>query len=66
MSHRLVLKVGKDQLGKDTLVACKHISVRERILRFLLGAKQQLTILVPTSNVRELEIKEVRGNECYA
>ena len=41
------------------IVACRSVSVRERLVRFLLGEKQRLTIIVPGDSVRELAISEV-------
>jgi hypothetical protein len=34
--------------------------VRERLLRFLLGDKHKLTIIVPGDTVSELAIKEIK------
>ena len=40
------------------IVTCRNITVRERILRFLLGDKQRVTILIPGDSVEELAICE--------
>ncbi|AEQ23093.1 hypothetical protein Acin_1884 [Acidaminococcus intestini RyC-MR95] len=35
------------------------MSVRERVLRFLLGGKEKVTIIVPGDSVEELAIREL-------
>lgn len=46
MQHTLRISVSrKPQSGG--VVAIRNVSVRERLLRFLLGEKRKLTILVP-------------------
>ncbi|MCB6993217.1 hypothetical protein LI177_06970 [bacterium 210820-DFI.6.37] len=58
MNHALKISVAKE-LASGGIVSCRHISVRERLVRFLLGEKQRLTIIVPGDSVRELAISEV-------
>lgn len=38
------------------IVACRHVSVREKLLRVLFGAKTRLTVIVPGDTVEELAI----------
>ena len=59
MDHTLKISVSKKP-ATGGIVSCRHISVRERFLRFLLGDKQQLTVIVPGDSVRELAISEVK------
>ena len=40
-------------------VSVRSVSVRERLMRFLLGDKVKLTVIVPGSSVEELSIREV-------
>lgn len=64
MKHNLKISVSKEpQTGG--IVTCRNVTVRERILRFLLGDKQRVTILIPGDSVEELAICETRkgGNE---
>lgn len=64
MKHNLKISVSREpQTGG--IVTCRNITVRERILRFLLGDKQRVTILIPGDSVEELAICETRkgGNE---
>ena len=59
MDHTLKISVSK-KLVSSGIVSCRHISVRERFLRFLLGDTPRLTVIVPGDSVRELAISEVK------
>jgi len=57
IKHNLKISVSKlPQTGG--IVTCRNVTVRERILRFLLGDKQRVTILIPGDSVEELSICE--------
>jgi hypothetical protein len=57
MRHNLKISVSKHpQYGG--IITCRNITIRERFLRFLLGDKQKITILVPGDRVQELSICE--------
>lgn len=58
MKHRLKISVSKKPVNKG-VVAWRKVSVRERFLRFLLGDKTKLTVIVPGDSVEELTIQEV-------
>lgn len=58
MEHTLRISVSKEPVSGG-IVSCRHISVRERIARFLLGEKRRLTIIVPGDSVRELAVSEI-------
>lgn len=62
MKHNLKIRVSKKP-RYDGIVSCRNVSVRERILRFLLGSPTKLTILVPGDSVETLSINEVAGGE---
>lgn len=53
--HRLKVTL-TDQPQSDAAVSARRISVRERILRKLLGNSRQPTVLVPGEQVRSVEI----------
>ena len=59
MRHTMIITVGK---GKSTngVLACRRLTVREKLLRFLLGSPVKLTVLVPGDSVDAVEISEVR------
>lgn len=59
MKHNLKISVSKEP-KKNGVVSCRNITVRERLLRFLLGDKQKLTIIVPGDTVSELAITEIK------
>ena len=60
MEHNL--KIGVSKKPKyGGIVSCRTVSVRERILRFLLGSPTKLTIVVPGDSVSSLSINEVAG-----
>ena len=62
MEHNL--KIGLSKKPKyGGIVSCRTISVRERILWFLLGSPTKLTIVVPGDSVSSLSINEVAGGE---
>ena len=62
MKHNLKISVSKKP-RYGGIVSCRNVSVRERILRFLLGSSTKLTILVPGDSVETLSINEVAGGE---
>jgi hypothetical protein len=64
MKHNLKISVSrKPQIGG--LVTYRNFSVRERVLRFLLGGKQRVTIVIPGDSIEELSICEMEkgGND---
>ena len=50
MEHTLKISVSKGP-AQGGIVSCRSISVRERFLRFLLGDKQRLVVIVPGDSV---------------
>lgn len=58
MRHILSISVSKEPINSG-VVAFHTVSVREKLLRFLLGHKCKLTVIVPGDSVDELCIKEV-------
>lgn len=59
MQHNLRISVTR-QPECGGLVAIRSVSVRERLLRFLLGEKRKLTILVPGDTVSGIEIENIK------
>jgi hypothetical protein len=58
MRHNLKISFSKHpQTGG--IVRCKNVTLRERILRLLLGEKQKLMILIPGDSVDSLSINEI-------
>ena len=59
MRHTLKIMVSKER-PSGGVIACRHLTVREKLLRFLLGSPVKLTILIPGDTVDEVTITEVR------
>ena len=64
MKHKLKISVSKKPVNGG-VVTCRQVKVRERMLRFLLGDKQRLTVIIPGDTVEEVAITEV-GEEAVA
>ena len=62
MQHNLRISVTR-QHDLGGVIAVRSVSVRERLLRFLLGEKRKLTILVPGDTVSGIEIQDVKEDE---
>lgn len=62
MRHTLKIKVSKKRANGGVL-ACRQVTVREKLLRFLLGSPVKLTVLVPGDSVDEVAIKEAADSD---
>lgn len=60
MRHTLRISVSKEPPGGG-IVGCRHVAVRERLVRLLLGDKRRLTVIVPGDSVSTLSIVEEGG-----
>ena len=58
MKHRLKIHVSRDP-PRMALVRCRKMSVRERFLCWLFGAKRQLMVIVPGDTVETVSIEEL-------
>ena len=61
MKHTLKISVAQDAGGG--IVSCRHITVREKLLRMLFGEKRRLTVIIPGNSVKALSIEEEGGEE---
>ena len=61
MKHTLKISVARD--SNDGIVSCRHITVREKLLRMLFGEKRRLTVIIPGNSVKALSIEEEGGEE---
>ena len=59
MKHKLKISVLK-QPQTGGIVTCRNLTVRERLLRFLLGDKRRVTVLIPGDSVGEIAICETK------
>ena len=58
MRHTLKIKIGK-KIKNEGIVTIRQNTVREKLLRFLLGNPIKLTVIVPGDSVEEIGIKEI-------
>lgn len=58
MQHNLKISIAWES---DTggIVRCKTFSMRERVLRRLLGDTRRITVIVPGGSVKALSVQEV-------
>lgn len=66
MQHSLKISIARKS-DSGGIVRCKTLSLRERLLRRLLGDTRRITVIVPGDSVKALsvqEVPEVGGNEC--
>lgn len=64
MNHTLNITVSKEPTNGG-IVACRQLTLRERLLRLLLGAPVKLTVIVPGDSVNEVAIFEKGRGESY-
>lgn len=58
----LGIRISKQKVNGGVL-SCRHVTVREKLLRFLLGTPIKLTVLVPGDTVSEVTINEGGKND---
>lgn len=62
MKHNLKISISKDnQIGG--VLACRSVTLRERVIRLFLGEKQRVMVLVPGNSVQELSICKIDEGE---
>lgn len=64
MKHTLRIRISKNPRS-ESIMRCKNVSVRERLLRFIFGEKHRITVILPGNTVEELTINEIgeRSND---
>ena len=65
MKHTLNIKVSKEPKNGG-IMACRQLTMRERLLRFLMGSPVKLTVIVPGDSVDEVAIFENGRGHSYA
>ena len=58
MTHSLKISVSK-KLMNGGLINMRNVTLREKNLRWLLGAPQKLTIIVPGNSIESVNIAEI-------
>jgi len=62
VKHMLKISVSKEPRDGG-IVGCRNVTVRERLLRLLLGEQRRLTVIIPGNSVKELSIVEEGGEK---
>jgi hypothetical protein len=62
MTHQVHIKVGKHQ-KQNGVLNFKKVTIREKLLRLMFGAKQEVMVLLPGETVKEVEISEIKEGE---
>jgi len=62
MGHTLKIGVSREP-PNEKIVSCRRVTLREKLLRLLLGEQRRLTILVPGDSVKSLSITEEGGKQ---
>ncbi len=65
MNHTLNITVSKEPTNSG-IIACRQLTIRERLLRFILGVPMKLTVIVPGDSVDEVAIFEKGKGGAYA
>jgi len=58
MKHDLKISITREPSGGG-IVRCRTVTVRERLLERLLGARRRVTVIVPGGSVRSMSITEL-------
>ena len=59
MRHNLSIRVSNNPQNGG-IVACRTVSIREKLFTLLLGPKQQVMVVVPGNSVESIAITEVQ------
>lgn len=62
VQHQLTISVA-DKPHSKSVASFKQLTVRERILRYLLGSKSQVMVIAPGQSVKQIRIKEAATHE---
>ena len=62
INNQVSIAVSK-QPTRNGVVSFKHLTIRERLLRHLLGNPNHVMVIAPGDIVQQIKIKELPGNE---
>ncbi|MBR7927079.1 hypothetical protein KBI51_02670 [Aerococcaceae bacterium zg-ZUI334] len=57
MQHQLKVSVSKTPC-LENMMTCRKLPIREKILRFFFGKKQDLVVLIPSDRIVEVAISK--------
>lgn len=65
MANKVSIKVTKHPY-QEGIVSMRNITIRERLLRLLLGKPHHLMVIAPGKDVQQLQVNEVKeaSHEC--
>ena len=58
MKHTLRISVSKEPTAGG-IVSCRHVTLRDKLLKRLFGDRRKLTVIVPGDSVQSLSIHEI-------
>ncbi|NEW62307.1 hypothetical protein GMA11_07140 [Granulicatella sp. zg-ZJ] len=61
MKHKLKVSVSK-QPTQESVMQCRKVSMREKVMIFLFGKKQNMLIFIPSDRVGEVTIDQKGEN----
>ncbi len=59
MANKISISVAKHP-RQDGVVSMRNVTIRERLLRLLLGQPHHLIVIAPSKDVQQLQINEVK------
>lgn len=59
LKHKVTINVANEVGERSPVIESKKLSVRSRILKFLLGEKLGILVVTPGESVETVEIKEI-------
>ena len=60
MNHKINIGFCKKP-DSNAIVSWRTVTMRERLLRLLLGERESLMVIVPSGSVKEMDIQEIGG-----
>ena len=63
MKHNVNISVSKTP-GSDSILQCRNVTIREKLLTRLLGKRERVMIVIPGNCVDTLSITEITKGVC--
>ncbi len=64
MKHQVSIAVSKQPI-QNGVVSFKRLTIRERLLRHLLGSPNHIMVIAPSDSVQQIKIKEMTDHESH-
>ena len=59
MRHDINLTVRRKNRISESVMRCRKVGIREKLMRFVFGKTQAMTIIIPGETVDAIQIKEI-------